>query len=75
MPSLERRITELERATVTAAPPSIVLHFIAPGAGVVAIRAMTTGQELERMDGESEAHFLARAKRMNNTVGAQHGES
>lgn len=75
MPSLERRITELERATVTAAPPPIALHFIEPGAGVVAIRTMTTGQEIERLDSESEAHFLARAKRMNNTVEVQHGES
>lgn len=75
MQSLERRITELEKAAVATAAPSSILHFIEPGAGVVAIRNMTTGQELERLADESEAHFLARAKLMNNTGEAQHGES
>jgi len=75
MQSLEKRIAELEKTAGATLSPSIIIHFVCPIRRTVSIRNMTTGQEIERLDDESEAQFLARAELMNNTVEAQHGES
>ena len=75
MQSLEKRIAELEKTAEATLSSSIIIHFVCPIRRTVSIRNMTTRQEIERLDDESEAQFLVRAELMSNKLEAQRGQS
>lgn len=67
MATLERRIAGLEQVNGTVEGPKYFLEFVDRQRGAVSIR-YGDGGEIERLDDETEAQFLERAKRERNYV-------
>ena len=73
MASLERRVAVLEKVATPVNAPRVVVHFIRPGHGTVAMRHMPSGLRIERLGNESEAQFLARALLVIEAMETDHG--
>ena len=73
MASLERRVAVLEKVATPVNAPRVVVHFIRPGHGTVAMRHMPSGLSIERQGNESEAQFLARALLVIEAMESDHG--
>ena len=73
MASLERRVAVLEKVATPVNAPRVLVHFIRPSHGTVAMRHMPSGLRIERQDNESEAQFLLRAALEIKTKETDHG--
>lgn len=73
MANLERRIAVLEKVATPVNIPRVVVHFIRPGHGTVAMRHMPSGLRIERLGNESEAQFLVRAAHVMKATETDHG--
>jgi len=73
MASLERRVAVLEKVATPVNAPRVLVHFIRPGHGTVAMRHMPSGLRIERQDNESETQFLLRAALEIKTKETDHG--
>ena len=73
MEKLERRVAVLEKVATPVNAPRVVVHFIRPGHGTVAMRHMPSGLSIERQGNESEAQFLARALLVIEAMESDHG--
>lgn len=73
MERLERSVAALETAATPIPVPKVVVHFIRPGHGTVAMRHMPAGLSIERQGNESEAQFLARALLVIEAMETEHG--
>lgn len=73
MASLERRVAVLEKVATPVNAPRVLVHFIRPGHGTVAMRHMPSVLRIERQDNESEAQFLLRAALEIKTKETDHG--
>ena len=73
MASLERRVAVLEKVATPVNAPRVLVHFIRPGHGTVAMRHMPAGLSIERQGNESEAQFLARALLVIEAMETEHG--
>ena len=60
--ALNRRLTALEGAQKPPECPDLVVQFVAPGCGAVAVLLSPDGLRLDRADDETEAAFLARVQ-------------
>ena len=73
MASLERRVAVLEKVATLVNAPRVLVHFIRPGHGTVAMRHMPSGLRIERQDNESETQFLLRAALVIKAKETDHG--
>ena len=73
MASLERRVAVLEKVATPVNAPRVLVHFIRPGHGTVAMRHMPSGLRIERQGSESEAQFLLRAALELKSKETDHG--
>lgn len=66
MASLDKRIRAMELISVPVVSPRTLVTFVSPAHGVVGAR-LCGGNLLERQDDETEAEFLERVKRLEET--------